>query len=142
MELIQNFKRIMDETNKIALATSVNNIPNVRVVNFCDIPENKGVIYFASFRGNPKTLEVSQNNIVAFTTIPVSEVSSEHIRVKNATVKKSDLTIYDLKDEFIKKQPSYEETIAQAGEMLDVYEISFKEASVILDLGRGGKITL
>lgn len=142
MELIQNFKRIMDETNKIALATSVNNIPNVRVVNFCDISENKGVIYFASFRGNPKTLEVSQNNIVAFTTIPVSEKSSEHIRVKNATVKKSDLTIYDLKDEFIKKQPSYEEIIAQAGEMLDVYEISFKEASVILDLGRGGKITL
>ena len=64
MELIQDFKRIMDETYKIALATSVDNIPNVRVVNFCDIPENKGVIYFASFRGLPKTLEVSQNNIV------------------------------------------------------------------------------
>ncbi|WP_411741951.1 hypothetical protein [Schnuerera sp. xch1] len=42
----------------------------------------------------------------------------------------------------MKKQPSYEEIIAQAGEMLDVYEISFKEASVILELGRGGKITL
>ncbi len=40
MELIQDFKRIMDETYKITLATSVNNIPNVRVVNFCDIPEN------------------------------------------------------------------------------------------------------
>jgi len=55
--------------------------------------------------------------------------------------KKSDLTIYDLKDEFIKKQPSYEEIIAQVGEMLDVYEISFNEASVILDLGRRGKVT-
>ena len=141
MELIHDFKRIMDETYKIALATSVDNIPNVRVVNFCDIPENRNVIYFASFRGLPKTLEVSQNNIVAFTTIPVSEESAEHIRVKNATVKKSDLTIYDLKDEFIKKQPSYEETIAQAGEMLDVYEISFNEASVILGLGGGGKVT-
>lgn len=141
MELIQAFKRIINETYRIALATSVNNIPNVRIVNFCNIPENKGVIYFASFRGLPKTLEFSQNNIVSFTTIPVLEESSEHIRVKNATIRKSDLTIYDLKDEFVKKQSSYEEIIAQAGEKLDVYEIHFNEATVILDLGKSGKLT-
>lgn len=141
MELIQAFKRIINETYRIALATSVNNIPNVRIVNFCNIPENKGVIYFASFRGLPKTLEFSQNNIVSFTTIPVLEESSEHIRVKNATIRKSDLTIYDLKDEFVKKQSSYEEIIAQAREKLDVYEIHFNEATVILDLGKSGKLT-
>lgn len=141
MELVQEFNGVMEETNKIALATSVDNIPNVRVVNFCYNNQNKGVVYFSSFRGLPKTLEVSENNIIAFTTIPVSAESSEHVRVKNATVKKSNLTIYDLKDEFIKKQPSYKEIIAQAGEMLDAYEISFNEASVILDLGKSGKVT-
>lgn len=142
MELIKEFNRVIDETNRIALATCVDNVPNVRVVNFCNNPENKGVIYFSSFRGNPKTLEISQNNVVAFTTVPVSIENSEHIRVQNATVKKSDLTIFDLKDEFIKKLPSYEMIIAQAGEMLDVYEISFNEASVVLDLGKGGKVNL
>ncbi|MBP1924431.1 putative pyridoxamine 5'-phosphate oxidase family protein [Sedimentibacter acidaminivorans] len=52
----------MEETNKIALATSLNNIPNVRVVNFCYNHQNKGIVYFSSFRGLPKTLEVSENN--------------------------------------------------------------------------------
>lgn len=141
MDYLKEFNRILDETNRIALATSVENIPNVRVVNFCYTTLNKGVIYISSFRGLPKTLELSQNNIVAFTTIPVSADNSEHVRVKNAIVKKSHLTIYELKDEFIKKLPDYEEIIAQAGEMLDIYEISFNEAAVILDIGKGGKVT-
>ncbi|MDI9218971.1 MULTISPECIES: pyridoxamine 5'-phosphate oxidase family protein [Clostridium] len=142
MELIQEFIRVINETNRIALATSVDNIPNVRIVNFCNNPQNKGVVYFSSFRSHPKTLELSQNNIVTFTTIPLSLESSEHIRVKNATVKKSNLTIYELKDEFTKKLPGYDDIIEKFGEMLDVYEISFNEATVVLDLGKGGKITL
>lgn len=52
-----------------------------------------------------------------------------------------DLTIYDLKNGFIKKLPSYKEIIEKAGYILDVYEISFNEADVILDLGKGGKVT-
>lgn len=140
MDYLKEFNRILDETNRIALATAVDNMPNVRVVNFC-YNQNKGVIYISSFRGHPKTLEFSKNNIVAFTTIPLSSKSSDHVRVRNAKVKKSDLTIYELKDEFIKKLPDYEAIIAQAGEMLDVYEICFNEAAVVLDLGKGGKVT-
>jgi len=140
MDFLNEFNRIMEETTEIALATSVNNIPNVRVVNFYYNPRNKGVVYFSSFRGHAKTLEFTQNNIVAFTTIPVG--SSEQVRVTNATIKKSDLTIFDLKDEFIKKLPSYEMIISQAGEMLDIYEIHFIEAGVTLDVKQSGKITL
>jgi hypothetical protein len=88
-------------------------------------------------------LEFSQNNKVAFTTVPTApNESSEHVRVTNATVQKSDLTIYDLKDEFVKKQPSYEMLIAQAGDMLDIYEIHFKEVAVIIAPGKSGKVTL
>lgn len=141
MDLIQEFNRVMNETNRISLATTVDNIPNVRVVNFYNNPQNKKIVYFASFRGSSKTLDLLQNNIVAFTTIPVSNESSEHVRVKNDIVKKSDLTIYDLKNGFIKKLPSYKEIIEKAGYILDVYEISFNEADVILDLGKGGKVT-
>ncbi|MPN54409.1 hypothetical protein SDC9_202079 [bioreactor metagenome] len=129
----------METTDNLALATSVNNIPNVRVVNFYYDTENQGIVYLASFRGNTKTLEFLQNNNVAFTTIPTE--NSEQIRVTNGRVQKSDLTIYDLKEAFIKKLPNYEVVIAQAGDMLDVYEIHFKEASVTLDIDKHGKIT-
>ena len=140
MDFLQKLNRIMENTTNLALATSVKDIPNVRILNFYYNPENKGIVYFASFKGSPKTLEFLQNNKVAFTTVPVG--ISEHVRVTNATVQKSSLTIYDLKDEFIKKLPDYETTIAQAGHMLDVYEIRFTEANVILGINKQGKITL
>ena len=54
----------------------------------------------------------------------------------------SNLTIYDLKDEFVKKLPSYEMLIKQTGEMLDIYEIHFKEANVIVGIRNSGKVTL
>lgn len=143
MDLLKEFNRIMEETTNIALATTVNDSPNVRILNFYYNPQNKGVAYFSSFRGLPKTLEFSQNNKVAFTTVPtVPSENSEHVRVTNATVQKSDLTIYDLKNAFVKKQQSYEMLINQAGDMLDIYEIHFKEASVIIGVRQGGKITL
>lgn len=141
MDFLQELNRIMEETGKIALATAVDNIPNVRIVNFYYNPENKGVVYLSSFKGKSKIVEFSQNNVVAFTTIPVSDQSSEHVRVRNAIVKKSDLTIYDLKDGFIKKLPNYEMLIDQAGDMLKLYEIHFKEANVTLDIKQAGKVT-
>ena len=52
MDLIQEFNRVMNETNRISLATTVDNIPNVRVVNFYNNPQNKKIVYFASFRGS------------------------------------------------------------------------------------------
>lgn len=143
MDFLKEFNRILENTNNIALATTVNDIPNVRIVNFYYNPQNKGVVYISSFRGSPKTLEFPQNNKVAFTTVPkLPDENSEHVRVTNATVQKSHLTIYDLKNEFTKKLPSYEMIIAQAGDMLDVYEIQFKEASVIIDIKQGGKVIL
>lgn len=143
MDFSKEFYRMMDEAINIALATSVGDIPNVRIVNFYYDPQNKGVVYFSSFRGLPKTLEFSQNNKVAFTTVPTAPTeNSEHVRVNNATVKKSDLTIYDLKDGFIKKMPSYEMLIKQAGDMFDVYEIHFKDANVIVGVRQAGKVTL
>jgi uncharacterized pyridoxamine 5'-phosphate oxidase family protein len=142
MDFLKEFNRMMDEAINIALATSVSDIPNVRIVNFYYHPQNKGVVYFSSFRGLPKAVEFSQNNKVAFTTVPIAPTeNSEHVRVTNATVKKSDLTIYDLKESFVKKMPSYEMLIAQAGDMFDVYEIHFKEASVIIGVRQSANIT-
>lgn len=43
---------------------------------------------------------------------------------------------------FIKKMPNYEITIAQAGHILEVYEIHFKEGNIILGIKQFDKITL
>lgn len=137
MKYVNEFNRIMETTNEIALATAVDNIPNVRIINFYYDTDKKGIVYFATFKNSAKTQEFLQSNLVSFTTVPIG--TSEHIRV-NGNLQKSELTIYDLKDAFIKKLPSYEITIEKAGHVLDLYEIHFNEASVILDINDSGKI--
>ncbi|MPM59530.1 hypothetical protein SDC9_106374 [bioreactor metagenome] len=140
MDLMNKFNRIMVETKDMALATSVNDTPNVRVINFLYNPTQKGIVYFSSFKGLPKTVEFAQNNRVAFTTIPTGNV--EQVRVCNATVNKSKLTVYDLKEAFCSKYPDYEGLISKAGNILEVFEIHFKEANVIIDLGISGRVHL
>ncbi len=140
MELTQAFKKMMAEQKTLSLATSVDNIPNVRIVNFIYNTEKKGMVYFSTFKGNQKEKEFSINNQVAFTTIP--STGNEHVRVGNAIVQKSDLSIYDLQDVFTRKIADYKETIQQVGKNLVVYEIHFSEVSVTIDMANSGIITL
>ncbi len=140
MELTQAFKKMMAEQKTLSLATSVDNIPNVRIVNFIYNADKKGVVYFSTFKGNQKEKEFSINNQVAFTTIPSS--GNEHVRAGNAIVQKSDLSIYDLQDVFTRKIADYKETIQHVGENLVVYEIHFSEVSVTIDMTHSGIITL
>lgn len=140
MSFSQEFNRIMVSQKELALATSVDNIPNVRIVNFYYNISKKGVVYFSTFSDNSKVEEVAKNDVVAFTTIP--HTGNEHVRVNNATIEKSHLTIFDLKDEFIKKISDYEITINEVGEHLSLYEIHFNQAMVTLDYTQSDIITL
>lgn len=140
MNFLKEFNRIMLSQTELALATSVDNIPNVRIVNFYYNIAKKGVIYFSTFSDNLKVEEFKKNNIVAFTTIPSNEI--EHVRVNKANIFKSNLTILDLKDEFIKKIPDYETTINEASEYLSLYEIHFNQATVTLNYTQSDTITL
>lgn len=140
MNFFKEFNRIMLSQKELALATSIDNIPNVRIINFYYNISNKGVIYFSTFSDNLKVEEFEKNNIVAFTTIPSN--GTEHVRVNNATIQKSHLTIFDLKDEFIKKIPDYDITITEVGEQLSLYEIHFTQAMVTLDYTQSDIITL
>ena len=124
------FLKIMSEQTEIALATSVNNVPNVRIVNFYFDPEDN-VLYFSSFRENDKIKEIKANSHVAFTTIPHS--GNEHVKAKGI-VQKSSKTIFDVADQFIAKVPNYKNTIEYAGESLILFEIKFDTAVVTKDL--------
>lgn len=138
METMKEFERIMDEQTEIALATSADGSPNVRIVNFFFNPDNN-VLYIATFKGNDKVKEMKVNPNVAFTTIP--HKGTEHVKAKG-TASKSKQSIYDLAEFFVKRIPGYQATIDYAGKSLIVYEIKFDIATVTLDLANSKTIAL
>ena len=128
----------MVEQTEIALATSVDNIPNVRIVNFYFEPA-ENILYFSSFEGNDKIKEINSNPYVAFTTIPHS--GNEHVKAKGMA-KKSSKTIFDVAEQFIAKIPGYKDTIEYAGESLILFEVRFDTAIVTKDLNTIKKLEL
>lgn len=140
MDLKQAFEKMMAEQWEIALATSVDNQPNVRVVNFLYDKEQK-CLYFSTFKGNDKVKEFQQNAQVAFTTLPKGK-DTGHVRVHQGTVDKSSKTLYDLAEPWVQKIPFFQQNIEQAGDMLDVYEITFEKAKVILDMDHQGEVDI
>ena len=124
------FLRIMAEQTEIALATSVNNVPNVRIVNFYFDPcEN--ILYFSSFKDNDKVKEIEENPSIAFTTIP--HTGNQHVKAKGLA-KRSSKTVVDMAEHFIAKVPDYKKTIDYAGELLILFEVRFDTAIVTKDL--------
>ena len=130
MNIKTEFLKIMAEQTEIALATSVDNIPNVRIVNFYFEPA-ENILYFSSFEGNDKIKEMNSNPYVAFTTIPHS--GNEHVKAKGM-VKKSSKTIFDVAEQFIAKIPGYKDTIEYGGESLILFEVKFETVIVTKDL--------
>ena len=138
MNVKTEFLKIMAEQTEIALATSVDNIPNVRIVNFYFEPA-ENILYFSSFEGNDKIKEMNSNHYVAFTTIPHS--GNEHVKAKGM-VKKSSKTIFDVAEQFIAKIPAYKDTIEYVGESLILFEVRFDTAIVTKDLNTIKKLEL
>ena len=138
MNVKTEFLKIMAEQTEIALATSVDNIPNVRIVNFYFEPA-ENILYFSSFEGNDKIKEINSNPYVAFTTIPHS--GNEHVKAKGMA-KKSSKTIFDVAEQFIAKIPGYKDTIEYAGESLILFEVRFDTAIVTKDLNTIKKLEL
>lgn len=137
MNYYNEFKRIMERHTEIALATTFTHQPNVRIVNFY-YAVHEQIVYFITLNKKQKTTEFTQNAHIAFTTVPSGSI--EHVRVKHAIVQKSRKTILDLKSFFIQKSPYFAQTIAVAGTALDLYEIQFKEAQVVLDIENNGTV--
>lgn len=120
----------MAAQTELALATCVQSEPNVRIVNFYFEPKNDK-LYFSTFKGNDKIVEMIENPNVAFSTIP--HAGNAHVRARGI-VFKSLLTIFDLAEYFSEKIPGYANTIQQFGTSLELFEIRFTSAIVTLDL--------
>ena len=139
MNMTDEFLRLMRTQREIALATSADNTPHVRIVNFIYAPEERR-IYFATFADNAKVSEMAANNTVSFTTIP-HDGSTAHVRAVG-TAAPSTRSIFDLADAFAAKIPGYGETIAAVGSELLLYEITFDTAAVTVDMERSGTVCL
>lgn len=130
MDYRKEFERMMQAQTEIALATSIDGLPNVRIVNFYYDSDNK-TLYFSSFAENQKVAEITQNPNVAFTTI--TKNCEEHVRVKNGMACKSIFSVEEIKDKFLAKLPEYIMSIPDVLSALILFEITFDKADVVLD---------
>ena len=131
MESKKEFLRMINECEEIALATSIHDFPNVRIVNYY-YDEKNNVMYFATYTGRDKISEFWKNNNVSFTTIPMNRGKREHIRARGH-VRESKKSILDLREEFSNKMADFAEIIDKYSKDLKVYEIKFSEVTVTLD---------
>nr|WP_310544878.1 pyridoxamine 5'-phosphate oxidase family protein [Fusobacterium nucleatum] len=127
----KEFLRMINECEEIALATSIHDFPNVRIVNYY-YDEKNNVMYFATYTGRDKISEFWKNNNVSFTTIPMNRGKREHIRARGH-VRESEKSILDLREEFSNKMADFAEIIDKYSNDLKVYEIKFSEVTVTLD---------
>ena len=131
MEAKKEFLRMINEYEEIALATSIHDFPNVRIVNYY-YDEKNNVMYFATYTGREKISEFWKNNNISFTTIPMNRGKREHIRARGH-VRESEKSILDLREEFSNKMADFAEIIDKYSKDLKVYEIKFSEVTVTLD---------
>ena len=131
MEAKKEFLRMINKCEEIALATSIHDFPNVRIVNYY-YDEKNNVMYFATYTGREKISEFWKNNNVSFTTIPMNRGKREHIRARGH-VRESEKSILDLREEFSNKMADFAEIIDKYSNELKVYEIKFSEVTVTLD---------
>ena len=131
MNMRDEFERIMREHREIALATTTDGLPHVRIVNFYYAPA-KRCVYFATFKDNEKVVELAANPNIAFNTVPHND-TNEHVRASGCAVKSAH-TVYDLAALFAAKIPRYQETIDAVGDDLILYEIAVAMAVVTVDM--------
>ena len=139
MNMRDEFERMMREHREIALATTTDGLPHVRIVNFYYAPEKRS-IYFSTFKDNEKVVELAANPNIAFTTVPHND-TNEHVRASGRAVKSAH-TVYDLAPLFAAKIPRYQETIDAVGDELILYEIAFDTAVVTVDMEHIERIRL
>lgn len=133
-------KNILATSPNLALATSVNQQPNVRIMAFAAHPAHQGKLYLLTFKGTPKTDEFQQNIRVALTTIP-EPPDAPHARIREGIISRSALTLEDVSPLFMAKIPELHQAVKeQYGPSLEVYEVAFSEVEVFIGPGQSGRI--
>lgn len=141
MEKKAAFEKVMRESINMALATSVDNRPNVRVVTFAYDPARAGKVFFTTFKGNQKINEFAENPSVACMPLPESPEADTQVRIFG-TIQKSTIDFDDVVGIIAKKYPSNSDTIKGGAPMMDIYEVCFSEAYLTIGMNPAEKISV
>ena len=139
MERKQQFNKVMSESVNMALATSMGDKPNVRIITFAYDEKKEGRVFFTTFKGNQKIKEFEKNSQVACMPLPKEVETDEQVRFFG-TVRESDISMDEIVSMISKKYPEGADTISQGGDMMGIYEICFKEAFVTICMNEAQKL--
>ncbi len=129
MELRKQFETVMNESVNMALSTSVNNLPNVRIVTFAYDANKQGKVFFTTFKGNKKIEEFSKNPHVACMPLPQEPEAQVQVRIFGK-VQKSDISLDEVIDIVSKKYTGGADTLKMGGDQMEIYEVCFSQAYV------------
>lgn len=121
---LTNFNRILSGAEKIALATSMDNMAEVRIVRAVYDEDKPGSLFISTSERSPKALAFRENKYVAFTTL-----DDEYVRAKEAIVEQVTEDTDRLRDYMAKKNPDYQKLFAEKKNRL-FFEIHFDTAMV------------
>ena len=133
MDAKQAFTKVMQESVNMALATSVEAQPNVRIVTFAYNPGREGRVVFTTFKGNRKIWEFEQNPQVACMPLPQEAEADVQVRIFGH-VQKSSVTLAEVVAAIGEKYPGGAETIQGGGDMMEIYEVCFSKAYVTIGM--------
>ena len=133
MTIQEQFDQVMTESVNMALATSVGDKPNVRIITFAYDPAQKGKIFFTTFKGNQKIKEFEQNPMVACMPLPEGPEAEAQVRIFGV-VQKSGIHMEELIAIIADKYPGNAETIREGGDMMEIYEVCFDQAFVTIGM--------
>lgn len=130
MEIMEEYERILKAQNYLALATSIEGTPNVRIVNYYPDPLQQNKLYIRTNKNKSKVKEFQLNPCISFTTIIKDRY--EYIRVHNARVVKcEDYQEEGIKSAFLEKDPKFTEKMGKENSPY-LYAIVFEHAFLTL----------
>jgi len=127
--------QVLGGANKVAYATSLDNVPNLRIVNFVWDETTPNVLYFASVRDSRGVQEFLASDRIAFSTVP--ETGNAHVASNQATGQASQRTLAQMQPQFLAQVPNFAHVLELIGPKLALYEIRITSAEVDQGLGNG-----
>jgi Uncharacterized stress protein (general stress protein 26) len=128
MELREVYEKMMTNITNIALATSVDGVPNVRIICFGYESSTPNKLYFTTYPGKPKVEEFAKNSKVSFILLPEAK---EYAEVRGlGTVKPTEKPLEEIGGLIAKKFPPFEQMLASAKDIMLAYEIEFSEVKI------------
>lgn len=141
MELRQQFENVMGTAVNMALATSKDKQPNVRIVTFGYDKDRAGHVYFTTFKGNQKIKEFQENPNVSCMPLPLGPETDVQVRIFGK-VQKAELSMDELIAIIARKFPGDAATIKDGGDMMEMYEVVFDKAYVTIGMNQAQELTL